>query len=114
MGQNVFSDNLSEFSNKEYITICESLTITVQKIIAKSPFFKGLSGHLNAALEDILLKVSHNKNITTSIHLQWIRNTENLGNIPPKSTGATAKTLGKTLIAGWIVLMKVVMRSAVN
>ena len=74
MGQNVFSDNLNEFSNKEYITICESLTITVQKIIAESPFLKGLSGHLNAALEDILLKVSHNKNITTSIHLQWIIN----------------------------------------
>ena len=54
--------------------MCESLNITVQKTIAEFPSLKGLSEHLNAVLDNILLKVSRNKNIAKSMHLQWIIN----------------------------------------
>ena len=51
--------------------MCKSLNIIVKKR-AKSPFFNGLCERHNTVLEDMLLKVSHNKKIAIDICLQWV------------------------------------------
>lgn len=66
-----FSDKGCKFRNKDYNEMCKSLNIIVKKR-AKSPFFNGLCERHNTVLEDMLLKVSHNKKIAIDICLQWV------------------------------------------
>ena len=57
-----FSDNDTEFSNKDYNETCISLNITVKKTTAKCPFSNDYFEHHIVVLEEMLLKVSHSKN----------------------------------------------------
>ena len=50
-----FGDNGGEFSNEDYMELCEAINITIKKTAAEAPFSNGLCER-NAVLKEIFLK----------------------------------------------------------
>ena len=63
----IFSINVGEFKNGDFNESWESLNTAIE-----SPFSNGLYGRHNTVLNNIVLKVSYDKNINPNISFQWV------------------------------------------
>ena len=74
---NFFSDNGGEFSNEDYMELCEAINITIKKTAAQAPFSNALCGHHNVVLEEMFLKTRAEAKCDFITALQWAVNAKN-------------------------------------
>ena len=71
------SDNGGEFANHDFVTMCESLGITIKKTAAESPWSNGLVERHNLILSEMLDKVIADTHCNIEIAISWCVNAKN-------------------------------------
>ena len=71
------ADNGGEFSNKEFIDLCEQFNIEIQSSAAESPFSNGMVERHHRVLTELAIKTKADTNCSWEIALSWSLNAKN-------------------------------------
>ena len=70
-------DNCGEFSNMDFMDMCETLGITVKTTAAESPWSNGLVEQHNLVLSEMLDKIINETDCNISLAVSWYVNAKN-------------------------------------